>query len=101
MLSDSSCYTRLILVRQQNKPFAVILTFTPPGGHETEDAIDAAKQIGASVCPVLIGTCKAFFGAQSAGILVQEYEPNGKAAEEITSLYSYTYKHLYKNQKQG
>ena len=30
---------------------------------------------------------------------MQEYEPNGKAAEEITSLYSYTYKHLYKNQK--
>ena len=53
------------LVRQQNKPFAVILTFTPPGGHETEDAIDAAKQIGASVCPVLIGNCKAFFRAQS------------------------------------
>lgn len=87
------------LVRQQSKPFSVVLTFTPPTGHETEDAIDAAKQIGASICPVLIGNRKAFFRAQSQGLAVQEYEPSGKAAEEITNLYSYTCIHLYKNQK--
>jgi chromosome partitioning protein len=87
------------LVKQQNKPFAVVLTFTPPAGHETEDAIQAAKQIGASICPVLIGNRKAFFRAQSQGLAVQEYEPHGKAAEEITKLYSYMCIHLYKNQK--
>jgi chromosome partitioning protein len=86
------------LVRQQSKPFAVVLTFTPPAGHETEDAIEAAKEIGAPICPVLIGNRKAFFRAQSQGLAVQEYEPQGRAAEEILGLYSYTCMQLYKKQ---
>lgn len=89
------------LVRQQKKPFAVVLTFTPPSGHETEDAIEAAKEIGASICPVLIGSRKAFFRAQSQGLAVQEYEPQGRAAEEISGLYSYICIQLYKNQTEA
>jgi chromosome partitioning protein len=89
------------LVRQQKKPFAVVLTFTPPAGHETEDAIEAAKEIGAPICPVLIGSRKAFFRAQSQGQAVQEYEPQGKAAEEVTGLYSYICIQLYNKQTEA
>ena len=84
------------IVRQQDKPFSIVLTFVPPLGQETGDAISAAAQLNASICPVHIGNRKAFFRAQSEGKAVQEYEPNGKAADEIARLYDYTCIQLYK-----
>jgi chromosome partitioning protein len=80
----------LDVVSQCKKPFSVVLTFVPPVGRETQDSMDAASELNASICPVLIGNRKAFFRAQSAGLAVQEYEPEGKAAAEISSLYEYT-----------
>ena len=87
------------VVNQAAKPFALVLNFVPPQGQETADAISTAKQIGAPVCPVFIGNRKAFFRAQSAGLAVQEYQPDSKAADEIKDLYGYTYIHLYKDEK--
>ena len=85
----------LEVVRQCEKPFSVVLTFVPPVGKETEDAVEAASALNASICPVQIGNRKAYFRAQSAGLAVQEYEPDGKAAAEITKLYAYACIHLY------
>ena len=85
----------LEVVRQCEKPFSVVLTFVPPVGKETEDAVEAASALNASICPVQIGNRKAYFRAQSAGLAVQEYEPDGKAAAEITRLYTYACIHLY------
>lgn len=85
----------LDVVREQKKPFSVVLTFVPPQGHETRDAIEAIAELGASVCPVTIGNRKAFFRAQSSGQAVQEFEPNGTAADEIKRLYEYICIHLY------
>jgi len=87
----------LDVVSQCKKPFSVVLTFVPPVGRETQDSMDAASELNASICPVLIGNRKAFFRAQSAGLAVQEYEPEGKAAAEISSLYEYTCIQLYKD----
>ena len=84
------------VVYQQKKPFAVVLTFTPPAGQEITDVIETAKEINAPTCPVLIGNRKAYFRAQSEGLAVQEYQPKGKAADEITRLYEYICIHLYK-----
>lgn len=86
----------LDVVSQCKKPFSVVLTFVPPVGRETQDSMDAASELNASICPVLIGNRKAFFRAQSAGLTVQEYEPEGKAAAEISQLYEYTCIQLYK-----
>jgi chromosome partitioning protein len=80
----------LDVVRQVDRPHSVVLTFVPPQGHETQDAVQAIKELGATVCPVTIGNRKAFFRAQSSGLAVQEFEPNGIAAEEIRQLYAYT-----------
>ena len=85
----------LEVVRQCEKPFSVVFTFVPPVGKETEDAVEAASALNASICPVQIGNRKAYFRAQSAGLAVQEYEPDGKAAAEITKLYTYACIHLY------
>ncbi|PON19360.1 phosphopantetheine--protein transferase [Candidatus Entotheonella serta] len=85
----------LEIVRQCQKPFSIVLTFVPPVGAELEDAASAAAELNAALCPVLIGNRKAFFRAQSTGLAVQEYEPNGKAALEISELYAYMCIYLY------
>lgn len=79
----------LDVVREYRKPFSVVLTFVPPQGQETSDAMKAIEQLGARVCPVTIGHRKAFFRSQSVGLTVQEFEPGGAAAQEINALYSY------------
>ena len=85
----------LDIVRQLDRAFAVVLTFVPPQGQETADAIKAVAELGATVCPVTIGSRKAFFRAQAAGQAVQEFEPQGPAADEIRRLYEYTTIRIY------
>lgn len=85
-------------VRKQAKPHAVVLTFVPPQGRETADAVAAIAELGAPVCPVTIGNRKAFFRAQASGLAAQEFEPGGAAAGEIASLYRYTRIALYHEQ---
>jgi chromosome partitioning protein len=79
----------LELVREQGKACAVVLTFVPPQGQETADALEAIAALGATAAPVTIGNRKAFFRAQSTGQAVQEFEPGGVAATEIAALYNY------------
>lgn len=87
-------------VQQQDKPLAIVLNMIAPTGVENTDAFDAAQVLGVDICPVTIGNRKAFFRSQSEGLAAQEFEPNGKAAEEIQALYKYTCIHLYKKQSQ-
>jgi chromosome partitioning protein len=87
----------LDVVRQCEKPCSIILTFVPPVGVEIEDAVAAAAELQATVCPIYIGNRKAYFRAQSTGLAVQEYEPGGKAAVEIAELYAYMCIQLYRN----
>ncbi|MEM9261949.1 MAG: ParA family protein, partial [Pseudomonadota bacterium] len=82
-------------VRQHNVPFAIVLNMVAPSGAELADAADAATTLGATFCPVMVRQRKAFFRAQGHGLAVQEYEPAGKAADEIRQLYAYTCINLY------
>ena len=91
----------LDVVREQKKPFSVVLTFVPPQGQETGDAIAAIEELGAQVCPVTVGNRKSFFRAQAQGQAVQEFEPGGVAAKEINQLYAYTRIQLYPEVKHG
>lgn len=84
------------IVQQQNKPFSIVLTFVSPTGQEIADAVAVVSELNANICPVHIGNRKAYFRAQSEGKTVQEYEPSGKAADEIARLYKYTCIQLYK-----
>ena len=93
---DTMAMTHTIdVVRQCEKPSAVVLTFVPPVGAEISDAEMAVSELNSEMCPVLIGNRKAYFRAQSTGLAVQEFEPEGKAADEIARLYSYTCIQLY------
>ena len=87
-------------VQQHQKPLAIVLNMIAPTGVENTDAFDAAEILGVDICPVTIGNRKAFFRSQGEGLAVQEFEPGGKAAEEIQELYKYTCIHLYNQSKQ-
>lgn len=83
------------------KPAAVVLTFCPPSGPEVEQARDIVRKQGADLVPVELHQRKAYGRAQIQGLAPQEYEPDGKAAEEIRQLYAYTHQHLYGRQSHG
>lgn len=81
----------LELARHYAKPAAVVLTFCPTqGGREITDTEDAVKAMGATLAPVRIHTRVSYPRAQQTGLTAQEFEPDGKAAQEIQQLYDYT-----------
>lgn len=95
---DVMAMTRTLeLVRHYGKPSAVVLTFCPVMGREITDTEDAITQMGAVLAPVRIHNRVAYSRAQQTGLTAQEFEPGGKAAEEIKQLYDYTCIHLYNN----
>jgi chromosome partitioning protein len=79
----------LELVGHYNKPSAVVLTFCPVQGREIADTEGAVKQLGADLAPVRIHNRVAYSRAQQTGLTAQEFETDGKAAEEIKQLYAY------------
>jgi chromosome partitioning protein len=96
---DVMAMTRTLeLVRHYPKPSAVVLTFCPIQGRELADTEDAVKQLGASLVPVRIHNRVAYSRAQQTGLTAQEFEPDGKAADEIKQLYLYVCIHLYANE---
>jgi chromosome partitioning protein len=84
----------LELVRHYVKPSAVVLTFCPTQGRELADTEAAITQLGATLAPVRIHNRIAYSRAQQTGQTAQEFEPDGKAAEEIQSLYKFVFIHL-------
>jgi chromosome partitioning protein len=85
----------LELVRHYAKPAAVVLTFCPIQGREVADTEDTVKQLGADIAPTRIHNRVAYSRAQQTGLTAQEFEPDGKAAEEIQRLYKYICIHLH------
>ena len=89
------------LVQQAGKRPSVVLTFCPPTGAEIEQAREIVAQLGADLSPVEIHLRKAFSRAQQEGLAPQEYEPTGKAADEIQQLYAYSRIALYGKESHG
>lgn len=86
--------------QQIGKPVAVVLTFCPPTGGEVEQAQAIVAKQGADLGPVLHHR-KAYGRAQIQGLAPQEFEPSGKAADEIRELYTFTHQHLFGGLKHG
>jgi len=87
------------IAKEQGIPFTVLLNFVPPAGQETRDAERMVESMGAEICPIKIGNRKSYFRAQSTGLAVQEYEPDGKAAIEIKRLYKFICMSVYSNEE--
>jgi len=82
------------LVKLAGTKAAVILTCVPPRGTLAHEAGEAVSSYGIELCPSQIGQRAAFVHSITAGQSVHEYEPNGKAAEEVNKLYKWVVKQL-------
>jgi len=78
------------LAKIAGKPAHVILNSMPPRATNIiADAREAVRVHGLDVAPVTIQQRAAYAHALTAGQTAQEYEPNGKAAEEMAELYAW------------
>jgi chromosome partitioning protein len=85
------------LVKLANKPASIILNTVPPRGNLAEEAKAAIAIYEILVCPIHIGNRAAFSNSLTAGLTAQEYEPQGKAANEIKQLYQWICKQASMN----
>ncbi len=77
-------------VKLAGKPGYVILNAVPPNSpRSVADAREAAAVHGLPVAPVVLHQRAAFAHALTIGKTAQEYEPEGKAADEITQLFNW------------
>ena len=87
--------TTLELIRHAGHPsIAAVLNGVPPRGSKAEQATDVIKGLELAVCPASFGHRAAFGDAGALGQSAQEYDPNGKAAEEINQVYKFVCKLL-------
>jgi chromosome partitioning protein len=84
--------TRKLLALAGEKPALVVLNAVPAKGQRHEQARQALNQLALPVCPHTIGNRAAFGDAGALGKTPEEYEPSGKAAEEIRKLYKYIWR---------
>ncbi len=80
------------IVKMAGKPAYVVLNAVPPNSPRiVEDAVAAVKVHGLPVAPVVMHQRSAYAHALTAGQTAEEYEPIGKAAEEIGELYKWLF----------
>lgn len=77
------------LAKLAGKPAVVVLNTVPPRGSLAYEAIQAVNGYGVEVAPVHLGYRAAFQHSLTSGLTTQEYEPSGKAAEEVMQLYKW------------
>jgi chromosome partitioning protein len=77
------------------KQAVFVMTQTPPRGERVREA-DAGLAMLGIVCPVRIVARTAFQDAYGSGLSVLEFDPEGKAAAEITQLWEWMVKKMEK-----
>jgi chromosome partitioning protein len=82
-------------IKRLEKPSAFVLTQTPPRGTRLTEAETGLSVLGI-VSPIRIVLRNAYQDAQGLGLGVTEYEPEGKAAEEIRALWKWIVRKMEK-----
>lgn len=77
------------IVRLAGKPACVVLNQAQVRGSLTQEAAEAVRDVGVDLVPTEIISRVAFIHAFTTGLGVQEYEPEGKAAQEIEALFTH------------
>jgi chromosome partitioning protein len=68
----------------------IVMTMIPPRGGQGERAAEVIrKSYSAHIVPVMVCHRACYGHALTAGQSVQEFEPNGKASQEIMGLYKW------------
>jgi chromosome partitioning protein len=79
--------TTLTLTQITQKPSFVVLNAVPPRSAIGREAAEGLEGQGAQVAPVMLSQRAAFAHGVVDGRTAQEFEPGGKAAEEVDRLY--------------
>lgn len=82
------------LAKLAQKPFFVVVNAVPPRGSLGVEADSAIATYQAPVAPVQLSMRAAYYHCLVNGQVAQEYEPSGKAAEEVEALYKWTCQQL-------
>ena len=93
--------TTVELVQYAGNNPVVVLNGVPSRGPKREQATEILKSMGLLVCPTAYGYRAAFDHAGALGLNAQEYEPRGKAADEIKLVYEFMCKHINSLTKKG
>lgn len=88
--------SREIVSLAGNPPVLVILNAVPPRAARQQEAVEAIKGLGLPVSPCMLGSRAAFGDSAAMGRSVLEYDPSGKAAQEIRDVYKYIIRLLEK-----
>lgn len=83
------------LVRLAQKSAAVILNAVPPRGSLASEAGSVVRGYEIELAPLSLGHRAAYMHSLTAGQTAEEYEPSGKAAEEVRALYRWLCKQIY------
>jgi chromosome partitioning protein len=92
--------TQKLLALAGGKPAIVVLNAVPALGSRHEQAREFLRQIQMPVCPQTIGSRAAFGDAGALGQTPEEFDPNGKAAEEVRNVYKYICRTIGKEETQ-
>lgn len=91
----SAIRTTARLARLYEKPGFVVFTAGPTKAPRIyQDASELVASFGVTACPFIMPERAAYRHATAEGRTVMEYEPNGRAAEEIRALYLWTCQHV-------
>jgi chromosome partitioning protein len=77
------------------KEAVVVLNAVPHQGKLAEEAEEAVRSYGLSVAPVKLTQRAAYVHSLTGGQAAQEFEPEGKAAQEIAELYKWASTRVY------
>jgi chromosome partitioning protein len=81
--------TTLMLAKAAGKPAYVVLNAVPPRSGIGREAAEGLAEKGAKVAPAQLTHRAAFGHGVIDGRTAQEFEPHGKAAEEVSALYTW------------
>lgn len=85
----------LNLVKTTGKPIFVVMNAVAPQGSEATEAAEAIAELGVGICPVQLRQRVAFSRALISGQSAEEFEPDGKAAQEASQLHAFMCEHLH------
>jgi chromosome partitioning protein len=90
--------SREIISLAGGKPALVVLNAVPPRQTRQQEALEAIQGMGMPVSPFMLGSRTAFGDSAAMGRSVLEYDPSGKAAEEVREVYKYIISIIDKSQ---
>lgn len=89
ILDMEAIVNTLNLVRTTKTPVYVIMNAVAPQGKERTEAIEAITELGAQVVPYWFVERVAYARSLITGQTAQEFEPDGKAAQEVHNVHKF------------